>query len=92
MVEELVRLRGGGGGRELRRAGRLMAATAPEMTSSSSNGGSPPGDDVSCTSIDYTVKKLAERFAVVNMRATSRAAEDVFVENEAFSQITDENL
>jgi hypothetical protein len=35
--------------------------------------------------VDYTVRKLAERFSVVNMMATSKAAEDVFVENEVFN-------
>ena len=40
--------------------------------------------------MDYTVRKLAERFSVVNMMATSRAAEDVFVENEVFSSEPDE--
>ena len=40
----------------------------------------------------YSVKKLSEKFDVVNMREASRAAEDVFIENEAFIDICDEKL
>jgi len=87
MVEELVRLRGGG--RELRRAGEGRGSVRKEIISEATSPAAPEG----CGGpVDYTVRKLAEKFAVVNMKATSRAAEDVFVENEAFSQITDENL
>jgi hypothetical protein len=35
--------------------------------------------------VDYTVRRLAEKFSVVNMKSASRAAEDVFVENEIFN-------
>ncbi len=40
----------------------------------------------------YSVKKLSEKFNVVNMRDTSRAAENVFIENEAFHELRDEDL
>lgn len=36
--------------------------------------------------VDYTVRRLAERFTSVNMKTASKAAEDVFeMENEMFS-------
>ena len=35
--------------------------------------------------VDYTVRRLAEKFSVVNMKSASSAAENVFVENEMFS-------
>ena len=43
--------------------------------------------------MDYTVRRLAERFTSVNMKTTSKAAEDVFeMENEMFnvSGVTEE--
>ena len=43
--------------------------------------------------VDYTVRRLAERFTSVNMKTTSKAAEDVFeMENEMFnvSGVTEE--
>ena len=36
--------------------------------------------------VDYTVRKLAAKFFVVNMKSASMAAENVFVENEMFSE------
>ena len=44
--------------------------------------------------VDYTVRKLAEKFSVVNMKSASKAAEDVFVENEVFntSEISEESV
>lgn len=39
------------------------------------------------SSRQYSVRKLSEKFVVVNMRDTSRAAEDVFVKNEAFHEL-----
>ena len=44
------------------------------------------------TSRQYSVRKLSEKFVVVNMRDTSRAAENVFVENEAFQELKDEDV
>lgn len=35
----------------------------------------------------YSVKKLSDKFEVVNYRETSRVAEDIFIENEAFMDI-----
>ena len=36
--------------------------------------------------MDYTVRRLAERFTSVNMKTASKAAEDVFeMENEMFN-------
>merc|ERR1719273_340613 len=46
----------------------------------------------SLISRQYSVRKLSEKFVVVNMRDTSRAAEDVFVENEAFQELKDDEL
>ena len=40
----------------------------------------------------YSVQRLSERFDVVNMREASRAAENVFIENEAFLEMKDEDL
>ena len=43
--------------------------------------------------VDYTVRRLAERFTSVNMKTASKAAEDVFeMENEMFnvSGVTEE--
>ena len=40
-------------------------------------------------SVDYTVRKLAEKFSVVNMKSTSQAAENVFIENEMFIEMSD---
>lgn len=40
----------------------------------------------------YSVKKLSEKFSVVNMRDASRAAENVLIENEAFHELKDEDL
>ena len=38
--------------------------------------------------MDYTVRRLAERFTSVNMKTTSKAAEDVFeMENEMFNEL-----
>ena len=46
---------------------------------------SPEAEDGCGGPVDYTVRKLAERFSVVNMKSTSKAAEEVFVENEVFN-------
>ena len=35
----------------------------------------------------YSVKSLSERFDVVHMKETSKAAEDVLIENEAFQEV-----
>ncbi|XP_040565287.1 LOW QUALITY PROTEIN: sorting nexin-17 [Lepeophtheirus salmonis] len=45
----------------------------------------------SLTGRQYSVKRLSEKFDVVNMRDTL-AAEDVFIENEAFVDIQDDEL
>jgi len=82
MVEELVRIRGGES--DPRRVTRceakrsLSSRLVPESHS-------PDADEGCGGPVDYTVRKLAERFSVVNMMATSKAAEDVFVENEVFN-------
>lgn len=49
------------------------------------------GNDQKCigSSVDYTVRKLAEKFSVVNMKSTSQAAENVFIENEMFIEMSD---
>ncbi len=49
------------------------------------------GNDQKCigASVDYTVRKLAEKFSVVNMKSTSQAAENVFIENEMFIEMSD---
>ena len=38
----------------------------------------------------YSVKRLSEKFDVVNFRDASKAAEDVLIENEAFVDIAEE--
>ncbi|CAB4061409.1 SNX17 [Lepeophtheirus salmonis] len=45
----------------------------------------------SLTGRQYSVKRLSEKFDVVNMRDTL-AAEDVFIENEAFVDIQDDEI
>merc|ERR1719188_2830655 len=44
------------------------------------------------TGRQYSVQKLSERFDRFNYRDASRAAEDVFIENEAFVDIKDDDL
>jgi len=88
MVEELVRLRSGEkepwavvrcGAK-----GRQVHRDRQEQEQGDMGCGGP---------VDYTVRKLAERFSVVNMKSTSRAAEDVFVENEIYnSSPTDDSM
>ena len=46
----------------------------------------------SLSSRQYSVKNLSEKFVVVNMRDTSRAAEDVFIENQAFQELKEDDL
>eukprot|EP00095_Tigriopus_kingsejongensis_P010016 maker-scaffold1048_size67263-snap-gene-0.22 protein:Tk10016 transcript:maker-scaffold1048_size67263-snap-gene-0.22-mRNA-1 annotation:"sorting nexin-17" len=46
----------------------------------------------SLTGRQYSVKKLSEKFDVVNFRDASRAAEDVLIENEAFFEMKDEDF
>ena len=41
------------------------------------------------TGRQYSVQKLSERFDRFNFRDASRVAEDVFVENEAFVDVKD---
>lgn len=78
MVEELVRIRGGES--EPAKVVRCQAKVRPKGTTDQS-----PDAEEGCGPVDYTVRKLAEKFSVVNMMATSQAAEDVFVENEMFN-------
>merc|ERR1719334_602020 len=93
MVEELVRIRGGE--REPRKVTRCQAkrtAVPRTVDSAQEQGGtgqSPEVEEGCGGPVDYTVRKLAERFSVVNMMATSRAAEDVFVENEIYNSTAD---
>ena len=59
--------------------------TSPASTRTSDQ--SPDAED-GCGggAVDYTVRRLAERFTSVNMKTTSKAAEDVFeMENEMFN-------
>ena len=46
----------------------------------------------SMTGRQYSVQKLSERFDRVNFKDAARAAEDVFIENEAFMDIKDDDL
>ena len=52
--------------------------------------GSPEAED-GCLgpAVDYTVRRLAERFSAVNMKSASQAAENVFVENEMFIEMAE---
>ena len=43
----------------------------------------------SMTGRQYSVQKLSERFDRFNFRDASRAAEDLFIENEAFVDVRD---
>jgi len=88
MVEELVRIRGGE--REPARVTRCEAKRLLVNSNADQLDQSPDAEEGCGGPVDYTVRKLAERFSVVNMMATSRAAEDVFVENEVFSSEPDE--
>ena len=53
--------------------------------------GSPEAEEGCVGPVDYTVRKLAEKFSVVNMKSASLAAENVFVENEMFIEMSDTN-
>ena len=85
MVEELVRIRSGE--KEPQRITRCSNKQRQSTKSHHINGGdqSPDVDEGCGGPVDYTVRRLAERFSVVNMKSASRAAEDVFVENEMFN-------
>ena len=89
MVEELVRIRGG----ESEPASVTRCEAKRMMVSRASAAGateqSPEAEEGCGGPVDYTVRKLAEKFSVVNMMATSKAAEDVFVENEVFNSAAD---
>lgn len=52
---------------------------------------SPVVDEGCKGPVDYTVRKLAEKFSVVNMKSASTAAENVLVENEVFIEMVDSN-
>lgn len=86
MVEELVRIRGGEKEpRAVVRCGAKVMRARVEVPVVVGDQ-SPDADEAGCGGpVDYTVRKLAERFSVVNMMSTSRAAEDVFVENEIYN-------
>ena len=87
MVEELVRIRGGE--KDPRRLTRCSAKRSMRKAKDSQ---SPVADEGCGGPVDYTVRKLAERFSVVNMKSTSKAAEDVFVENEIFNSSGEDSL
>ena len=82
MVEELVRIRAGE-----KEASRITRCSVRRGGSKArpAQDQSPEAEDGCGGPVDYTVRKLAERFSVVNMKSTSKAAEEVFVENEVFN-------
>ena len=82
MVEELVRIRTGE-----KDPSRITRCSFKKGNSRSRTqlDQSPEAEDGCGGPVDYTVRKLAERFSVVNMKSTSKAAEEVFVENEVFN-------
>lgn len=89
MVEELVRLKAGE-----REPARLTRCTSNKHSkikiNNVKNGKEGGGMSERCIgSVDYTVRKLAEKFSVVNMKTTSQAAENVFIENEMFIEMSD---
>jgi sorting nexin-17 len=84
MVEELVRIRGGE-----REPARVTRCEAARPAGPRAEDQSPEVEEGCGGPVDYTVRKLAERFSVVNMMATSKAAEDVFVENEVFNSASE---
>ena len=86
MVEELVRIRSGE--KEPQRITRCSNKQRQSVGSRPhhSNADQSPEAEEGCGGpVDYTVRRLAEKFSVVNMKTASRAAEDVFVENEMFN-------
>lgn len=87
MVEELVRIRGGE-----KDPRRLTRCSAKRSIPKAPDSQSPVVDEGCGGPVDYTVRKLAERFSVVNMKSTSKAAEDVFVENEIFNSSGEDSL
>ena len=82
MVEELVRIRAGE--KEPSRITRCGVRRGPTKGRTGQDQ-SPEAEDGCGGPVDYTVRRLAERFSVVNMKSTSKAAEEVFVENEVFN-------
>jgi len=79
MVEELVRIKSGE--KEPKRLTKCMAKKHQHKIEVS-----PEAEEGCIGPVDYTVRKLAEKFSVVNMKSASMAAENVFVENEIFSE------
>lgn len=85
MVEELVRIRSGE--KDPGSITRCSVKKPRSRTSPPRSDQSPDAED-GCGggAVDYTVRRLAERFTSVNMKTASKAAEDVFeMENEMFS-------
>ena len=82
MVEELVRIRAGE--KEASRITRCSVRRGGSMVRPGQDQ-SPEAEDGCGGPVDYTVRKLAEKFSVVNMKSTRKAAEEVFVENEVFN-------
>ena len=105
MVEELVRIRAGES-----EPGRITRCSSKKSRVKHQDSDQSPeaGDGCGASQliininyffyfpgpVDYTVRKLAEKFSVVNMKSASKAAEDVFVENEVFntSEISEESV
>ena len=56
------------------------------------NGGMDSCNFKSMTSRQYSVKRLSEKFNVVSMKDTFRSSENVFIENEAFQELKDDDL
>ena len=96
MVEELVRIRAGE--KDPQRITKCSIKKARSRTAGANTNNtsdqSPDADEGCGGPVDYTVRKLAEKFSVVNMKSASKAAEDVFVENEVFnsSSVSEESI
>jgi len=84
MVEELVRIRSGE--KNPKRITRCSIKKPRKYQPSGTADQSPDAEEGCGGPVDYTVRRLAEKFSVVNMKSASKAAEDVFVENEVFSE------
>jgi len=90
MVEELVRVKAGEKDpSKLTRCSIRKHKNKTKLTQAGVD--SPEMKDGCIGPVDYTVRKLAEKFSVVNMKSASIAAENVFVENEMFIEMSDTN-
>jgi len=106
IVEELLRMRNGvpikkAGEKSCTTQFSFKKKDGSEMTIpirfglhaiSQKNGDADSCNYKSMTSRQYSVKRLSEKFNVVSMKDTFRSSENVFIENEAFQELKDDDL